>query len=158
MCIRDRTSHCLCHLTRKRIIHRAQKAALRKERPAHWMALDGDAPLGQRTLYWPGTRHIACMAQSKQGIHNSMLLECVSFDAENVTLRNLEGEEEFVCTREFCRKNLRSALAYTIASAQGRTIPGTIGLYDLGHPRYTIRHLYTCLSRSRSWSDLSCED
>ena len=58
------------------------------------MALDGDAPLGQRTLYWPGTRHIACMAQNKQGIHNSMLLECVSFDAENVTLRNLEGEAE----------------------------------------------------------------
>ena len=122
------------------------------------MALDDDAPRGQRTLYWPGTRHIACMAQSKQGLHDSMLLECVSFDAENVTLRNLEGEEEFVCTREFCRKNLRSALANTIASAQGKTILGTTGLYDLSHPRYTIRHRSTCLSRSRSWSDLSCED
>ena len=98
------------------------------------------------------------MAQSERGIHNSMLLECVSFDAENVTLRNLEGKEKFVCTREFCRKNLRSALAYTIASAQGSVIPGLIGLYDLGQPGYTIRHLYTCLSRSRSWSDLSCED
>lgn len=54
---------------------------MRQERPAHWIALDCDAPLGQRTLYWPGTRHIACMAQSKQGTHNSMLLECVSFDA-----------------------------------------------------------------------------
>ena len=43
------TSLCLCHLTRKRIIHRAQKAALRRERPAHWIAVDGDAPLGQRT-------------------------------------------------------------------------------------------------------------
>ena len=98
------TTLCLRHLTRERIIHRAQKAALRRERPAHWIALDGDAPLGQRTLYWPGTRHIACMAQSKQHIHKSMLLESVSFDAENVTLRNLEGEEELVCTREFCRK------------------------------------------------------
>ena len=38
------TSLCLCHLTRKRIIHRAQKAALRRERPAHWIALDGDPP------------------------------------------------------------------------------------------------------------------
>ena len=151
----QQTNLCLCHLTRKRIIHRAQKAALRRERPAAHLALEGDAPLGQRTLYWPGTRHIACMAQSKQGLHNSMLLECVGFDAEAVTLRNLEGEGEFVLAPELCRKNLRSALAYTISSAQGRTIPGTIGL---GHPRYGIRHFYTCVSRSRRFEDLSCED
>ena len=32
------------------------------------------------------------MAQSKRGIHNSMLLECVKFVAESITLRNVEGE------------------------------------------------------------------
>ncbi len=98
------------------------------------------------------------MAQTKQGIHNSMLLECKNFDYTSVTLTNIEGEGEFLLTHEICRKNLRSALCYTISSAQGRTIPGSIGLHDLGHARYTIRHLYTCLSRSRCWSDLSCED
>ena len=98
------------------------------------------------------------MAQSKQGIHNSLLLECVKFDAESITLRNVEGEGEFVLTPAFCRKNLRSALAYTISSAQGRTVPGTIGLYDLSHTRYSLRHLYTCFSRSRRFEDLSCED
>ena len=97
------------------------------------------------------------MAQSKQGIHNSMLLETVTL-GESITLRNVEGEGEFVLSHEFCRKNLRSALCYTISSAQGRTIPGSIGLYDLSHPRYTIRHLYTCVSRSRRFEDLSCED
>ena len=66
---------CLCHLTRRRVIARAQKEKLRRERPRHYLALDGEAPLGQKTLYWPGTRHIACMAQSKQATHNSMLLE-----------------------------------------------------------------------------------
>ena len=110
------------------------------------------------TLYWPDTRHIACMAQSKHGIHNSMLLECVSFKAEDVTLRNLEGEEEFVCTREFCRSKLRSTLAHTIETAQGRTIPGSLGLYDLSHPRFSRRHLYTCCSRSKASGNLSCED
>ena len=149
---------CLCHLTRRRVIARAQKEKLRRERPKHYLSLDGEAPLGQRTLYWPGTRHIACMAQSKQGIHNSMLLECVSWDSEHVKLRNVEGEGEFVCTHSFCRTNLRSALCFTISSAQGRTIPGTIGLYDLAHPRYTLRHLYTCCSRSRAFGNLSCED
>ena len=61
----------LCHLTRRRVIARAQKEKLRRERPRHYLSLDGEAPLGQRTLFWPGTRHIACMAQSKQGVHNS---------------------------------------------------------------------------------------
>ena len=56
-----------------------------------YFALDGDAPLGQKTLYWPGTRHIACMAQSKQGMNTSMLLECVSVDSEHVTLHTAEG-------------------------------------------------------------------
>ena len=102
-----------------------------------------------------------------------MLLECVSWDSEHVTLRNVEGpgyplrdrnhgqgleSAELVCTHSFCRANLRNALCFTISSAQGRTIPGTIGLYDLAHPRYTRRHLYTCISRSQAFGNLSCED
>ena len=118
----------------------AEGEAAPREASAH-----GEAPLGQRTLYWSGTRHIACMAQSKQGMHNSMLLECVSWDSEHVTLRNVEGEGEFVCTHSFCKANLRSALCFTISNAQGSTILGTFGLYDLSHPRYTRRHLYTFL-------------
>ena len=98
------------------------------------------------------------MAPGKQGIHNSMLLECVTWDSEHITLKDVEGEAEFVCTHSFCRANLRSALCFTISSAQGRTIPGTIGLYDLAHPRYTLRHLYTCCSRSRAFANLSCDD
>ena len=39
---------CLCHLTRKRVIARAQKELLRRERPKHYLSLDGPAPLGQR--------------------------------------------------------------------------------------------------------------
>ena len=84
------------------VIARAQKELLRRERPRHHLSLDGEAPLGQCTLYWPGARHIACMAQSKQGMHNSMLLECVRWDSEHVTLRDIEGEGEFVCTHSFC--------------------------------------------------------
>ena len=143
--------------THKRVIARAQKERLRREKPRHYLTLEGEG-LGQKTLYWPGTRHIACMAQTKQGIHNSMLLECVSFDTEHVTLRDFEGGGEFVCTHSFCKANLRSALCFTISSAQGRTIPRTIGLYDLAHPRYTLRHLYTCCSRSRASANLLCED
>ena len=107
------------------------------------------------------------MAQTKQGIHNSMLLECVSWDSEHVTLRNLEPVADrkdglegagLVCTHSFCKANLRSALCFTISSSQGRTLRGSIGLYDLSHPRYTRRHLYTCCSRPKASGNLSCED
>ena len=57
------TSLCLCHLTRKRIIHRAQKAALRKERPAHWIALDGDAP--------PGSAHALLARHAAHSVHGA---------------------------------------------------------------------------------------
>ena len=134
---------CLCHLMRKRVIARAQKELLRRERPKHYLSLDGQAPLGQRTLYWPGTRHIACMAQSKQGVHNSMLLECVRWDSEHVTLLDIDGGGgEFACTRSFCKANLRSALCFTISSAQGRTIPRTIRLHDLSHHRHTRKPVH----------------
>ena len=83
-------------MTRKRVIARAQKEKLRREKPRQYLPPEGEPPLGQKTLYWPGTRHIACMAQSKQGIHNSMLLEWVSWDREHVTLRSVKGEKR-VC-------------------------------------------------------------
>ena len=102
---------CLCHLTRKRVIGRAQKEKLRRERPRHYLSLDGEG-LGQRTLYWPGTRHIACMAQTKQGIHNSMLLECVKWDSEHVTLRNVEGEGVRVHSQLLQSKPALGALFY----------------------------------------------
>ena len=76
----------------------------------------------------------------------------------NKTLKNVEGEGDFVCTHAFCRAKLRSALCFTISSAQGRTKEGTIGLYDLSHPRYSLRHLYTCCNRARAFDKLSCKD
>ena len=59
---------CLCHLTRKRVIARAQKEKLRRERPRHYLSLDGEG-LGQKTLYWPGTRH-NCMHGPDEAGHS----------------------------------------------------------------------------------------
>ena len=98
------------------------------------------------------------MACSRDGIYNSMLLEVVSVDSNTITLRDTEGGGVFPLSHDWVRRHTRSALAYTIASAQGRTIPGSISLYDTRHPRYTRRHLYTSLSRARNYDDLTIED
>ena len=49
-------------------------------------------------------------------------------------------------------------VAVTIASAQGRTIFGEIGVGDTNHTRFALRHLYTCLSRAQKYTDPSIED
>ena len=63
-------------------------------------------------------RHADDVAQSKQGMHNSMLLVCVRWDSEHVTLREIEGGGEFVCTHSFCKANLRSALFHNFKRAR----------------------------------------
>ena len=40
-----------------------------------------------------------------------MLLECVRWDNKHVTLRDIEGSAEFVCTHSFCKPAL-GALFY----------------------------------------------
>ncbi len=47
----------LCHLTRRRVIARAQKEKLRREKPTHYLTLEGEAPLGQKTKVFVLARH-----------------------------------------------------------------------------------------------------
>ena len=51
---------CLCHLTRRRDIARAQKERLRREKTRHYLSLDGEAPLGAK----PSSATILCLSQN----------------------------------------------------------------------------------------------
>ena len=44
------------------------------------------------------------------------------------------------------------------ASAQRRTLEGSVAVWDTRHPRFTRRHLVTCLSRGREAAKVSIED
>ena len=112
-------------------------------REASDLSLDGEAPLGQRTLYWPGTRHIACMAQSKKGMHNSKLLECVRWDSEHVTLRDIEGGAESSCAltasaKQTCaRRSVLRFLLRKVGPSRGALVCTTCHTLDLAVDIYT---------------------
>ena len=152
------TNVCLCHKTRMRLVRSVQALRLRREKPVEYLTLTGDPPLGQRIHLWPGVPLIACVNATKDGIHNSRLLEVQAYTGDTVTVKDREGDGVYTLSHEWIRKNCRSGYCFTIASAQGRTIPGEIGMWDCKHKRFTLRHLYTCLSRATSYSNLSVED
>ena len=147
------TNVSLTHLTRKRVTHFAQKLALRRGIPKHYIVLEGEL----RLYIYPTIRLIACMQSSKHGLYNSMLLRVESFDAETITLRNEEGEEQFCLSHSFCKDHLRSAHCWTLASCQGRTVNGSLGIYDTHHRNFSVRALYTALSRAKSKALISIE-
>ena len=140
-----------------RVIRIAQAQRLRRDRPSSYVVLKGEPPLGQPLYIYPGVPLIACVQATKDSIHNSMLLEIQSYTNETITLKDCEGDGVYTLSHEWVRKNARSGLCFTIASAQGRTIWGDIGIWDSGHPKFTLRHLYTCLFRSTAFILLSLE-
>ncbi len=141
-----------------RVIKAAQALRLRREKPRELLTLEGEPPLGQRLHLWPGVPLIACVQATKDGIFNSMLLEVQGYTGDTGTLKDREGDGVFTLSHDWVRKHTRSGYCFTIASAQGRTIPGDLGIYDTAHKRFGLRHLYTCLSRAQKFENLSIED
>jgi len=125
-----------------RVIKMAQALRLRRDTPKQYLALQGDGPLGQMVYIYEGVPLLACVNASKDGVHNSMLLEVLRFDSESILVRDKEGLT--ICLGVgWVRKNTRSGLCSTMVSAQGRTIPGDNSIYDMSHPRASLRQLYT---------------
>ena len=73
-------------------------------------------------------------------------------------VEDAEGGQTYSLTHEWCRLHTRSAHAVTISSCQGRQFAGSLALWDTRHPRFSKRHLYTALSRARSWEALAIEE
>ena len=98
------------------------------------------------------------MEQSRAGLHNSQLLVVTSYDATTVSARCLHTGAEHKMTHNFVQERTRLGWCFTIASAQGRTLFGSVALHDLRHPRYGRRHLFASLSRAREAALVSIED
>ena len=106
----------------------------------------------------PGTRLICAMEQSRAGLWNSQLLTVTAHDAETVIVKCLDTGADHSLSHSFVAEKTRLGWCYTIASAQGRTLEGRVAIHDTRHPRFSIRHLTTPLSRARSAEMVSIED
>ena len=63
-------------------------------------------------------------------------------------LRDEETGAEFILSPEQVAKHTRLRWACTYLSVQGRTLQGTVGLWDLSSQHFTARHLFIGLSRA----------
>ena len=102
-----------------------------------------------------GTRLMGCnnsfRAKGRE-IKNGELFEVCAI-GENVTLRNEQGEISL--TPEQVAKHLRLTWAVTYPSIHGRTLQGTVGVWDLDSKHFTTKHLYVGVSRATHGSKVS---
>ena len=66
----------------------AQALRLRRDMPTEYLTLEGEPPLGQRLHIYAGVPLISCLQATKDGIHNSMLLEVQRYNGDTITLEN----------------------------------------------------------------------
>ena len=114
--------------------------------------------MGQKLAIYPSVPLICCMQTTRGGLFNSQLLTVRSYDATHIVVQCVESGQTYTLTHDWCRLHTRSAHAVTISSCQGRQFEGSLALWDTRHPRYSKRHLYTSISRSKAWEALSIED
>ena len=114
--------------------------------------------MGQKLAIYPSVPLICCMQTTRGGLFNSQLLTVASYDATTVTARCLHTGAEHQMTHSFVQEKTRLGWCFTIASAQGKTLEGSVASWDTRHPRFTRRHLITCLSRGREACKVSIED
>ena len=140
---------CLSHNTRKRVNKLVQRQRAQRE----GIRIDGKGPLGQPMWIQRGTRLICCLEQSKHGLYNSQLLTVTTFNEKTVSVECLATGAEHVLSHQWVAERTRLGYCFTIASAQGQTLFGSVALWDVSHPRYSLRHLFTSLSRGQNFEN-----
>ena len=107
---------------------------------------------------WPGTRLIGSDSETKF-IVNGALLDVLTVtndeDEIKVTLRDIETNVEFTLTPQQLAKHTRLRWAVTYPAIQGRTLDGTVRLWDADSKHFTIEALYVGLSRAKDGSKVS---
>ena len=109
---------------------------------------------GQDYDLWPGTRLIGSDNETKHVV-NGAILEVIGVDGDTVQIRDIESEEEFQLEKASVAKHTRLRWAVTYPAVQGRTLDGTVRLWDLDSQHFTLAALYIGVSRAKHGSKVS---
>ena len=109
---------------------------------------------GQSYDIWPGTRLIGSDNEHKSVV-NGALLDVIEFDGEEARVRDIETDEEFNMTLAAIAKHTRLRWAVTYPACQGRTLQGTVKLWDCDSKHFTREALYIGVSRATDGSLVS---
>ena len=103
---------------------------------------------------WPGTRLIGATSETKY-IVNGALLDVIAVDGDEIKLVDIETKVEFTLDCQQVAKHTRLRWAVTYPAIQGRTLDGTVRLWDADSKHFTIEALYVGLSRAKEGSKVS---
>ena len=110
----------------------------------------------QSMLIWPGIKLLGCVGRVKKGVRNGCLYTikwCGGNCPENPIY--FEGLQ-YPFTDEEVKTMFRLSHAQTYSSCQGTEFSEACTLHELGHPRFTWRHLFVGISRCRAAELVSC--
>ena len=105
--------------------------------------------LAQSYDLWPGTRLIGSDNEHKHVV-NGALLDVIGVDGDDVQIRDIETEEEFPMSIAQIAKHTRLRWAVTYPAVQGRTLKGTVRLWDTASKHFALEALYIGVSRATS--------
>jgi len=106
---------------------------------------------------WSGTRLIGADNEHKK-IVNGALLEVLDIDPKKkkgVLVHDRETKKEFSMTIAQVAKHTRLCWAVTYPAVQGRTLDGTVRLWDIDSKHFTLEALYVGVSRATHGSLVS---
>lgn len=83
------------------------------------------------------------------------LLDVIGVEEDEVKLRDIETKVEFTLTPQQVAKQNRLRWAVTHSAIQGRTLEGTVGLWDTDSKHFTIEAPYVGLSRAKEGCKVS---
>ena len=89
-----------------------------------------------------GTRLICRLETCKQQMWNSQLLTVTEFCEKIVQLKCDDTDRRDTVPHSFVAEKTQLGYCFTIASAQGRTLNGSVAIWDTRHPRFSNA---TCL-------------
>ena len=108
----------------------------------------------QSYTLWPGTRLIGSDNEHKSVV-NGALLDVTGLEGDDVQIKDIETNEEFTMSVAQVTKHTRLRWAVTYPAIQGRTLEGTVRLWDTDSRHFTLAALYIGTSRATDGSLVS---
>ena len=92
-----------------------------------------------------GVRTFRLRATAKERHKNGVIYKIEKVDESSVKFENIEHPFSYDEVRDFCRLSF----CRTYHSCQGVEFDEPLTLHELGHERFTLRHLFVGLSRAK---------
>jgi hypothetical protein len=126
---------------RRRRINEGMQAAAAREHQGTKVQIDGEVPFE----CFVGTKLVGCNS-TLRGIVNGAFLIVTAIAGEKIRVRDEDTDVELECTPTQLAKHTKLRWALTLCSVQGRSLKGTIAIWDTKSVHFDKTHLYVALA------------